>query len=219
GNPQIDLQDKEVIHSGCSRHMTRNMSYLTGYKEIDGGYVAFGGNPKGRKSQEMADEGFFVGYSLNSKGFRVFNRRKRIVEENLHIRFNESTSNVVGSGPNWLFNIDALIKTMNYEPIVACTKSNGFVDTTRSDNTCQARKEKELVNDYILLPLWTVDPPFLQDPKSSHDDGFKPSSDDGKKVNEYPNDLNMSALEYVSIFNFSNDDEVDDAVADMNNLD
>ncbi|GJR67603.1 hypothetical protein Tco_0013668 [Tanacetum coccineum] len=35
--------------SKCSRHMTRNMSYLTDYEEIDGGYVAFGGNPKGGK--------------------------------------------------------------------------------------------------------------------------------------------------------------------------
>ncbi|GJS37098.1 ribonuclease H-like domain-containing protein [Tanacetum coccineum] len=49
GNPQIDLQDKGVIDSGCSRHMTENMSYLIDYKEIDGGYVAFGGNPKGGK--------------------------------------------------------------------------------------------------------------------------------------------------------------------------
>ncbi|GKA34365.1 ribonuclease H-like domain-containing protein [Tanacetum coccineum] len=46
GNPQMDLQDKRVIDSGCSRHMTGNMSYLTDYEEIDGGYVAFGGNPK-----------------------------------------------------------------------------------------------------------------------------------------------------------------------------
>ncbi|GJR69537.1 ribonuclease H-like domain-containing protein [Tanacetum coccineum] len=43
------LVDQGVIDSGCSRHMTGNMSYLTDYKEIDGGYVAFGGNPKGGK--------------------------------------------------------------------------------------------------------------------------------------------------------------------------
>ncbi|GKA63249.1 retrovirus-related pol polyprotein from transposon TNT 1-94 [Tanacetum coccineum] len=49
GNPQMDLQDKGVIDSGCSSYMTGNMSYLTDYKEIDGGYVAFGGNPKGGK--------------------------------------------------------------------------------------------------------------------------------------------------------------------------
>ncbi|GJX50950.1 putative ribonuclease H-like domain-containing protein [Tanacetum coccineum] len=49
GNPQMNLQDQGVIDSGCSKHMTGNMSYLTKYKEIDGGYVAFGGNPKGGK--------------------------------------------------------------------------------------------------------------------------------------------------------------------------
>ncbi|GJT76891.1 hypothetical protein Tco_1043616 [Tanacetum coccineum] len=36
GNPQQDLKDKGVIDSGCSRHMTRNRSYLTDYEEIDG---------------------------------------------------------------------------------------------------------------------------------------------------------------------------------------
>ncbi|GJY93393.1 ribonuclease H-like domain-containing protein [Tanacetum coccineum] len=78
------------------------------------------------KFDGKADEGFFVGYSLNSKAFRVFNSRTRIVEENLHIRFSESTPNVVGSGPDWLFDIDALTRTMNYELIVAGTQSNGF---------------------------------------------------------------------------------------------
>ncbi|GKE25761.1 hypothetical protein Tco_1441145, partial [Tanacetum coccineum] len=43
GNPQMDLQDQGGIDSRCSRYMTRNMSYLTDYEEIDGGYVAFGG--------------------------------------------------------------------------------------------------------------------------------------------------------------------------------
>ncbi|GKB72912.1 putative ribonuclease H-like domain-containing protein [Tanacetum coccineum] len=179
------------------------------------------------------NEGFFVRYSLNSKAFRVFNSRTRIVEENLHIRFSESTPNAVGSGPDWLFDIDALIKTMNYEPIIAGTQSNGFVGTKASDNA---------------------------DPKSSHDDGSKPSSDDGKKVDEDPRkdsecndqekednvnstnnvnaastnevnvvggktsielpfDPNMPALEDYSIFDFSRDDEDDGAEADMNNLD
>ncbi|GKF78640.1 hypothetical protein Tco_0234208, partial [Tanacetum coccineum] len=50
----------------------------------------------------------------------------------------------------------------------------------------QARKETEPVKDYILLPLWTADPPFSQDSKSSHDDESKPSSDDRKKVDEDP---------------------------------
>ncbi|GJR03327.1 retrovirus-related pol polyprotein from transposon TNT 1-94 [Tanacetum coccineum] len=43
------------------------------------------------KFNGKADEGFFVGYSTNSKAFRVFNSRTRIVEENLHIQFSENS--------------------------------------------------------------------------------------------------------------------------------
>nr|GEV69682.1 hypothetical protein [Tanacetum cinerariifolium] len=73
---------------------------------------------------------------------------------------------------------------MNYKPIIAGTQSNSFEGTKASDNACQARKETYPVKDYILLPLWTVDLPFSQDPKSSHDDRSKPLSDNGKKVDE-----------------------------------
>ncbi|GJU06141.1 hypothetical protein Tco_1122571 [Tanacetum coccineum] len=79
----ITLKKFDYIDAqGRSKHMTGNMSYLIDYEEIDGGYVAFGGKFDGK-----ADEGFFVGYSLNSKAFRVFKSRTRIVEENLHIRY------------------------------------------------------------------------------------------------------------------------------------
>ncbi|GKF46681.1 hypothetical protein Tco_0136483, partial [Tanacetum coccineum] len=71
-------------------------------------------------------------------------------------------------------------------PNVVGTQSNGFAGTKASDNAGQARKETESVKDYILLPLWTADLPFSQDPNISHDDGFKPLSDDGKKDEEDP---------------------------------
>nr|GEV88416.1 hypothetical protein [Tanacetum cinerariifolium] len=48
-NPQHALKDKGVIDSGCSRHMTGNMSYLSNFEELNGGYVTFGSNPKGGK--------------------------------------------------------------------------------------------------------------------------------------------------------------------------
>nr|GEW86472.1 ribonuclease H-like domain-containing protein [Tanacetum cinerariifolium] len=48
-NPQHALKDKRVIDSGCSRHMIGNISNLSKFKDLNGGYVAFGGNPKGGK--------------------------------------------------------------------------------------------------------------------------------------------------------------------------
>ncbi|GKC03833.1 ribonuclease H-like domain-containing protein, partial [Tanacetum coccineum] len=49
GNPQYTLHDQGIFDSGCSRHMTRNKSFLTDYQEVDGGFVAFAGSPKGGK--------------------------------------------------------------------------------------------------------------------------------------------------------------------------
>ncbi|GKE48101.1 ribonuclease H-like domain-containing protein, partial [Tanacetum coccineum] len=138
------------------------------------------------KFDGKSDEGFFVGYLINSKAFRVFNSRTRIVEENLHFQFNEHTPNIAGSGPNWLFDIDALTKSMNYKPVVAGNQSNGNACTKACDDADKARMETVPGKDYILLPLWTADPPFSQSSKSSLDAGFKSSGDDEKKVTKEP---------------------------------
>ncbi|GJX16179.1 putative ribonuclease H-like domain-containing protein [Tanacetum coccineum] len=47
GHPQ--KEDQGYVDSGCLRHMTRNMSFLSDFKELDGGYVTFMGGVKGGK--------------------------------------------------------------------------------------------------------------------------------------------------------------------------
>ncbi|GJS74493.1 putative ribonuclease H-like domain-containing protein [Tanacetum coccineum] len=49
GNPEILLQDHAVVDSGCSSHMTGNKAYLSDYEDFNGGFVAFGSDPKGGK--------------------------------------------------------------------------------------------------------------------------------------------------------------------------
>ncbi|GKE92671.1 putative ribonuclease H-like domain-containing protein [Tanacetum coccineum] len=56
---------------------------------------------------------FFVGYSLSSKAFRVYNTRTRKVQENLHIGFLENKPMIEGNGPKWLFDLDSLTQSMN----------------------------------------------------------------------------------------------------------
>ncbi|GKA24911.1 putative ribonuclease H-like domain-containing protein [Tanacetum coccineum] len=70
GNPQMDLQDQGVIDNGCSRHMTGNMSYLTDFVEIDGGYVAFG---------ELEFNLFNVSQMCDKKNSVLFNDTECIV--------------------------------------------------------------------------------------------------------------------------------------------
>ncbi|GKD48223.1 putative ribonuclease H-like domain-containing protein [Tanacetum coccineum] len=138
------------------------------------------------KFDRKANEGFFVTYSTNSKAFRVFNSRTRIVEENLHVQFSENTPNIAGSGPNWIFDIDALTKSMNYKPVVTGNQSNGNAGTKACDDAGKARVETIPENDYILLPLWTQDLPFSSSSKDSFDAGFKPSEEEEKKDVEVP---------------------------------
>nr|GEW16132.1 hypothetical protein [Tanacetum cinerariifolium] len=159
-----------------------------------------------------------------NKAFRVFNSRTKIVEENLHIRFSESTPNVVGSASDWLFDIDALIKIMNYEPIVADPKSSNddgskpssdnekkVDEDPRKENECNDQEKKDNVN--ITNNVTTVS-------STVNTAGTNRVNAVGENISiELQFDPNMSALEYVSTFDFSRDDEHDGAVADMNNLD
>ncbi|GKE24654.1 retrovirus-related pol polyprotein from transposon TNT 1-94 [Tanacetum coccineum] len=151
------------------------------------------------KFDGKADEGFFVGYSLNSKAFRVFNSRTRIVEENLHIRFSESTPNVVG------------------------TKVSDNAGQARKET--KPVKDYILLPLWIADPSYTQDPKSSQDDESNplkKEDNVNNTNNvnaastnevnvvGGIKTIELPFDLNMPALE---------DYKDDGTKADMNNLD
>ncbi|GJW31763.1 retrovirus-related pol polyprotein from transposon TNT 1-94 [Tanacetum coccineum] len=89
------------------------------------------------KCDGKAEEGFLVGYSVHSKAFKVFNTETRKVEENLRVNFLENKLNVAGQGPNWLFDIDSLTNSMNYQPVTAGNQTNknaGLQET--NGNTC-----------------------------------------------------------------------------------
>nr|GEW22618.1 putative ribonuclease H-like domain-containing protein [Tanacetum cinerariifolium] len=79
------------------------------------------------KFDGKSDKGFFVGYSTNSKAFRVYNTRTWKVEENLHINFLENKPIITCNGPKCLFDIDALTESMNYVTVIAGTNFNDFV--------------------------------------------------------------------------------------------
>jgi len=52
------------------------------------------------KFHSKADEGIFLGYSLTSKAYRVFNKRTLTIEESIHVTFDEFIeSQANSSGP------------------------------------------------------------------------------------------------------------------------
>ncbi|GJR73316.1 retrovirus-related pol polyprotein from transposon TNT 1-94 [Tanacetum coccineum] len=171
------------------------------------------------KFDSKADEGFFVGYSLNSKAFRVFNSRTRIVEENLHIRFSENTPNVLGSGPDWLFDIYALTRTMNYEPIVAGTQSNGFADDGSKPSSDDGKK----VDEDSRKDNEGIDQEKEDNVNSTNNVNASSTNEvnvvGGKTSIELPLNLNMPELEDYNIFDSLRNDKDDDVATDMNNFD
>ncbi|GJR56297.1 putative ribonuclease H-like domain-containing protein [Tanacetum coccineum] len=136
------------------------------------------------KFDGKSDEGFFVGYSMNSKDFRVYNIRTRKVEENLHVRFLEDKPIIAGDGPKWLFDIDVLTKSINYVPAVAGINSNDFVGTKESIGACHSGIEPGSSQDYIFMPLWKDSSLFDSSPKNTSNDEPQPSSNAGKKDDE-----------------------------------
>ncbi|GJW32300.1 hypothetical protein Tco_0052332 [Tanacetum coccineum] len=60
--PQQD--DIGFVDSGCSRHMTGNIAYLSDFKEFDGGYVTFGGGAHGGR---IFGKGIWYGYQEKGK--------------------------------------------------------------------------------------------------------------------------------------------------------
>nr|GEZ86313.1 putative ribonuclease H-like domain-containing protein [Tanacetum cinerariifolium] len=109
-NPSYALKDKGVIDSGCSWHMTGNMSYLSNFQELNGRYVAFGGNHKGGK--------------ILGKG---------------KIK--------TGTGPTWLFDIDSLTRTINYQPVTTGNQTNPSAgDDAFDEKEHDAEKPESAVN-------------------------------------------------------------------------
>nr|GEV98853.1 hypothetical protein [Tanacetum cinerariifolium] len=135
------------------------------------------------KFDGKADEGFLVGYFINSKAFKVYNSITKKVEENLHVNFLENKPNVTGSGPECLFNIDSLTNSMNYQPISAGNRTNGIAGSKIHSDAGQEGKEKMSNQEYILLPVLNTS---LDVPSSNKEVESSAKDDVGNKSIEEP---------------------------------
>nr|GEW47844.1 hypothetical protein [Tanacetum cinerariifolium] len=152
------------------------------------------------KFDEKADEGFLVGYSVNSKAFRLFNSRTWIVQETLHINFLENKPNVTGIGPKWLFDIDTLTKSMNYQPVVAGNQPNDNAGFKENTNAGKVRKETVSAQQDVLLPLWSTG---SQDPQNTDADVADVAFD----VKENEHDVHVSVNGSTKTDNKKHDDK------------
>ncbi|GJZ03558.1 hypothetical protein Tco_0536833 [Tanacetum coccineum] len=118
--PQRALQNKGIVDSGCSRHMTGNKAYLAEYQDFNGGPVAFGGS-----------KGYITGK---------------------------------GKGPTWLFDLDYLTDSMNYQPVRSENQANKHAGPKEANHNAGTEDnidagdsaiEAESAQDYFVLPIWS----------------------------------------------------------------
>ncbi|GJV61262.1 putative ribonuclease H-like domain-containing protein [Tanacetum coccineum] len=154
------------------------------------------------KFEEKSDEGFLVRYSLNSKAFRVYNLETKRVEEKSHIKFLENKPNVARKGPNWLFDLDYLTDSMNYQPVTAENKANKTVGPKEANSsagtqdnidTGYSEKEVKSAQEYCVLPLWSSYTSTVKSSKAKNRDE-NPKKDTGSKSNEKPVDQEEQAF-------------------------
>nr|GEY48166.1 ribonuclease H-like domain-containing protein [Tanacetum cinerariifolium] len=128
------------------------------------------------KFEEKGDEDYFIGYSMSSKAFRVINKRTKRVEENFHVEFLENKTIKKGSGPNWLFDINSLTKSMNYVPVDAGTISTNLSGSRNPNPTASTSNppadQMEILT--VETPIHTVSSPV---PTAYSTDSQEPSSD------------------------------------------
>ncbi|GKE19116.1 hypothetical protein Tco_1426693 [Tanacetum coccineum] len=92
-NPKILLQDHVVVDSGCSSHMTGNKAYLLDCEDLNGGFVAFGSDPKGGWIEAVLANTTHL-WSVNFGSLQVNSGRILVNSVDLRIRFSILTISV-----------------------------------------------------------------------------------------------------------------------------
>nr|GEX14757.1 copia protein [Tanacetum cinerariifolium] len=185
GNPQHALKDKEVIDSGYSRHMIGNMSYLSDFEELNGGYVAFGGNPKGGKISgkgkiRTGKLDFDDVYFVKELKFSLFNVSQMCDKKNsalftdteclvLFPEFklpDESQVLLRVSRENNMYNVNLKNIVPSGDLICLFAKETldesnlwhrrlGHINFKTMNKLVKEKARKEIVQQYVLFPVWS----------------------------------------------------------------
>ncbi|KAI3707586.1 hypothetical protein L6452_26212 [Arctium lappa] len=136
------------------------------------------------KFDSKAEDGFLVGYSSQSKAYRVFNTSFRIIEESDNVKCNENTPNQLGSGPDWLFDIDSLSNSLGF--------SNEHNAGTGTEKVQIQRQE------FVLFPTPTADPVEFcdqdkKDTSESKDTEPTQNEEDIGEKEDQPSDLGIKS--------------------------
>ncbi|GJV89741.1 putative ribonuclease H-like domain-containing protein [Tanacetum coccineum] len=212
------FKEQRIVDSGCSRHMTGNKSHLAKYQDYNGGPVSFRGS-----------KGYITGKDDFSRDFIEFCGSKWIkreysnartpqqngVAERKNMTLIEAARTMLadsflpkhfwakaGKGPNWLFDLDYLTDSMNYQHVRSENQANKHAGPKEANHNAgtqdniyagNSEMEAESAQDYFVLPIWSS---YTSTIKSSeaNNEGKKYTKNTDLKTNENPVDLEDQAF-------------------------
>ncbi|GJR43017.1 putative ribonuclease H-like domain-containing protein [Tanacetum coccineum] len=154
GNPEILLQDHAVVDSGCSSHMTGNKAYLSDYEDFNGGFVAFGSDPKGGKITgkgkiKTANLDFDDVYFVDELNFKLLDESQVVLRApRKDDVYSLDLKNIVPSGDYEDFNGGFV--AFGSDPKGGKITGKGTQDSYVAGSS---GKDKGPTQEYILLPL------------------------------------------------------------------
>nr|GEY15525.1 uncharacterized mitochondrial protein AtMg00810-like [Tanacetum cinerariifolium] len=167
GNPQNNIDDKGYWDSGCSRHMTGNIFYLSEYEPYDRGYVSFGhrgGKITGKgiiKTGKLEFENVYFVKELKYNLFSV----SQICDNKNSVLFTDSVCLVLGKDFKLNDDTNVLLRTPRHHNMysidpnnivphknLTCLVAKASVDERKQH---KASCKTKLVN-YVSKPLHTL---------------------------------------------------------------
>ncbi|GJY53420.1 ribonuclease H-like domain-containing protein [Tanacetum coccineum] len=238
--PHKALENKGIIDSGCSRHMTGNKAYLAKYQDYNGGrcFIYIKKRPnlcqKGSrgntvmpelhnkmellrertgpllrvlvtKPQNMTPYELITGKIPIISYIRPFGCHVTILNTIDHLGKFEGKSDegfLVGERPSWLFDLEYLTDSMNYQPVRSENQANKTAGPEKANHSAgtqdnidagNSEMEADPAQDYFVLPIYSS---YTSTVKSSEakNEGEKPNKDTGLKTNEEPVDQEDQAF-------------------------
>nr|GEX48941.1 putative ribonuclease H-like domain-containing protein [Tanacetum cinerariifolium] len=194
------------------------------------------------KFEAKRDKGYFIGYSMSSKAFRVFNKRTKRVEENLHVDFLENKAIEKGTKdavsqevkkdvsslryialPNWIHEVH--LESSSSQPQDTCNfdkpESSGNFNPTA---TLTNPTDDQLETLTVETPIPTVSSPVLT---TCLNDSTDPSSDTRLILERVANQVETLSLDNILTLTnqfedilgvTTNSDESNRVEADVSNM-
>lgn len=136
-------------------------------------------SPSGKKLNSRADEGIFIGYDRQVKGYRIYLPKTNIIIISCHVRFKENmfpskgvgvdTSNIKKKFSDWIWDVEDFEPEKGMEPVDIEVQSDGKNDEREGDffmDNLISENNQEIQEEVVSVPIVSRRSARLHKPKS-----------------------------------------------------